>query len=153
MTLYQLIYLISPEVSEDEVKKFSAKIADFVKQEQGEIKKIKEPFIQKLGYPIKKQISAYMVSFDFNLEKEKLPVIEEKLNQESRILRYAISKKKIRKKEEKTPRKKLFSKEITKIEPLIKPTQKDKTKIAEKIKNEGKVELKEIEKKLAEILE
>ena len=150
MTLYELFYLISPEISEDEIKKFSDKILDFVKQEQGEIKEIKEPFRQKLGYPIKKQISAYMVSFDFNLEKEKLPAIEEKLNQESKILRYAISIKKIRRKEEKIRRKKLF---VLKKTVEAEPIGKEKTKITEKIKKQGKVELKEIEKKLEEILE
>ena len=151
MTLYELFYLISPDISEDEMKKISDKILDSIKQEKGEIKKTREPLVKKLGYPIKKQISAYMLSFDFNLEKEKLSVIKEKLSQESKILRYDISVKKIRRKEEKIPRRKLLFKETAKTEPF----KDEKTKIAEKprIKKEGKVELNEIEKKLEEILE
>jgi primase-polymerase (primpol)-like protein len=90
-----------------------------------------------------------MVSFDFNLEKEKLPAIEEKLKEESKILRYAILVKKIHRKEEKVRRKKMPI--IEKIE-KIGAIKKQETKIPEKMKNEGKVELKEIEKKLEEIL-
>ena len=149
MTFYELVCLISLDVDENEIKKFSDKIADFVKQEEGEIKEIKEPLVQKLGYPIKRQVSAYIVSFDFNLEKEKLPLVEEKLKQEPKILRYLLSVKKVSKKPKKAPRKKLFIAPKT----ITEPVEKEKIKIAEKIKKQGKVELKEIEKKLEEILE
>ena len=74
--------------------------------------------------PEKQQGNYFWVSFDFYTEPEKIKALEEKLKDESLIQRYMILKKKVGR-----------AREIKKLKPA-KP----------------KVELKEIEKKLDEIL-
>jgi ribosomal protein S6 len=79
---------------------------------------------RKTAYPIKKEEEVFLVSLDFNFSPEKIKDLEKKLKEENKILRYLIL---VKEKKEK---------------PAEKETLKKK-----------KVELKEIEKKLKEILE
>jgi len=78
--------------------------------------------------PVRKKM-AYLATLNFHLDSEKLGSLEKKLKSEGQVLRYIILTKKVPKKE---------------LEIAIKPK-----KI---VKPEVKVELKEIEKKLEEIL-
>ena len=130
MHSYELTYLISPDLSEEELKIFPEKINSFL--EEGRSEGLKLPVKRRLAYPIKKKIEAYLGVLNFYLPSEKLENFEKKLKKEPKILRYLLLKKEV-------PRK---------IEmPRIRPEAK-----APKIKKEKKVELKEIEKKLEEIL-
>jgi small subunit ribosomal protein S6 len=125
MNFYELNYLISAELSIEEIKNLQEKINSFLREEGGEIEKSGLPIKKKLAYPIKKKNEAYFGNLDFYLSPEKLENFEKKIKKEEKILRYLILKKKVEKKVE-----------------IPKP----------KIKKEKKVELKEIEKKLEEIL-
>lgn len=130
MKLYELTYLISPKLILPEAQKLAEKITDFITKEGGILGEIKNPFRQKLAYPIKKEGEGYLASLNFYLGLEKLADFEKKILSENQILRYLILTKKIPKKE------------ITKL-PKIKRIEKPKIE---------KVELEEIEKKLEEIL-
>lgn len=129
MKFYELTYLISPEFSEEELKIFQEKVTSLIKNEGGEIKKIKNPIKKKLAYPIKKKNEAFLATLYFSLSPAKLKDLEKKLKSESKILRYLT----------------LTEKEIAKVKiPEIIP----KVKVP-KVK---KVELEKIEEKLEEIL-
>jgi len=138
MKIYELTYLISPEISEEELKNFSQKISDSFRREGAEILEETLPTKKRLFSPIKKQRQAYVVSLSFNLEPEKLENFLKLMKSESQILRFLISVKKL-------PRfkKALEIKERPKI---------TAEKIEEKPMQEKKVEIEEIDKKLAEIL-
>ena len=87
------------------------------------------PIKKRLFSPIKRRSQAYITTLNFHLEPEKLTNLEKKLKSENQILRYLILVKQLPKKVE-IP-----------------------TKIPKKvIRPKPKVELKEIEKKLEEIL-
>ena len=136
MQLYQLDYLVSPEVSEEEAKDFGNKIKSLIEKKGGSIIKIEVLIRQVLAYEIKKFNEAFLASLSFNLEPEKIGSIEEELKTGKNILRYLLFKKKIVR---------------------IKPKRRKITKIVKEIKTletkpKKKVELKEIEKKLEEIL-
>lgn len=128
MRLYELTYLISPEVSEEELKNLQEKVNSLIQKEGGILNKINSPSKKGLSYPIKKKKEAFLVSTSFYLEPEKIENLEKKLKAEAFLLRYLISA-------EKLPKKVL----IPAPKKLIKPKVK-------------KVDLKEIEKKLEEIL-
>ena len=143
MKHYQLTYLISPEISEKDLKDFPEKINSFLKEEEGILQERENPIRKKLGYPIKikgeggirKRISqAFFASLNFQLNPEKLENLEKKLKGESKILRYLILSKPLPPKKERVE--KIPAKTISKI-----PKKPKK-----------KVELKEIERKLDEIL-
>lgn len=132
MKLYELTYLISPELSGEELKVFQEKIASFIQNEEGGIREIKNPIKKKLAYPIEKRTEAFLATLYFSLLPEKLRSLEKKLKLESKIIRYLI----------------LTKKEIEKIKiPKIIPKAK-----VPKVKKEKKVELEKIEEKLEEIL-
>jgi len=132
MKAYELTCLISSELSEEEAKNFQEKIVSLIQEEGGVLVEGKLPFKKKLAYPVKKQSQAYLAVINFQLLPEKLADLEKKIKAENQVLRYLV---------------------------LVKPPVRE-TKITrvfkrpeiEKPKKEKKVELKEIEKKLEEIL-
>jgi len=134
--LYELTYLISPESSEDDLKTLQEEINSLIQNEGGILDEVAAPIKKDLAYPIKKQTSAYLTTLGFRLISEKLENIEKKIKAEDKILRYSVlikpRVKEIPMRRKKLPKKvEIFPKKITK----------------------PKAELKEIEKKLEEILE
>lgn len=136
MKLYELTYLISPELSEEEVKAFQEKVVSFIKEEDGMLEEEKTPLIKKLAYPIKKQVQAFLSVITFHSNPEKIAGLEKKLKMENQILRYLLL---------------TIKKQKTVLKPRRFPliSKKPKAGMPEK---EKKVELKEIEEKLEEIL-
>ena len=132
MRFYEITYLISPDVSEEEVKSIQEKITSLVR---GGGILINNPFFQKraLACPIKKRHWAVFGTFSFQIKPEGLPEFEKKLRSEPRIIRYLLTRKDERKKGSEIPRPSAFKKKS-------------------KSPKREKVELKEIDKKLEEIL-
>jgi len=137
MKNYELTYLIYPDLSEEGLRNFSEKINNFIQEEAGKIEKTIAPSKKRLGYPIKKKEGAFEVSLDLSLNPDKLESLEKKLKSENQILRYLILTKK-------APEK------VSTKEFLLK---KEKPfRITRKTLETKKVELKEIDKKIEEIL-
>ena len=132
MKLYELTYLISPEFSEEELKSLNEKINSLIQKEKGVLNEAKMPMKKKLAYPIKKQREAFLINLSFYFQAEKLGSLEKELKSEKKILRYLI---------------------LAKPKIKIAKVRKRPTKVISKIPvKEKKVGLKEIEKKLEEIL-
>jgi len=144
MKLYELTYLISPDLSEEELKNFSKKISDFILTEGGTLDRTAAPIRKKLAYPIKERKETSLATLNFYLNPEELENFEKKLKSENQILRYMLLTKKISKKiiPEKIRRKPF---EIS--EKPFAPYERKRVKPEDK-----KVELKEIDKKIEEIL-
>ena len=142
MRIYELTCLLTSQFSEKEASDFSQEISEIIKKEGGSVNQIISPKKQKLGYPIKKETEAFLLTIDFSLSPEKIKSLEEKFKRENRILRYI-----------------LLSKKATK-EPILKESSLASEKIPASTssgpekspKKPEKVELKEIDKKLEEIL-
>jgi len=133
MKLYELTYLISPELSESELKSLNEKINSLIYQKgAGVLNEVKLPIKKRLGQLIKKQREAFLINLSFYLEPDKLGNLEQQLKSEKKILRYLI---------------------LARPKIKIAKVRKRPTKVIPKIPvKEKKVELKEIEKKLEEIL-
>lgn len=138
MKPYEIAYLISSELSEEEARAFQNKIASLVKEEGGVLDEARTPLRKKLAYPIKKQEQAYLAFFNFKLSPEALANLEKKLKEENQILRYLIVYKK--------PIKPMKER-VRKIKPQL-----ESGEIKENREKDKKVELEEIEEKLEEIL-
>ena len=127
---YELTYLISKELNEEEAQNLQNKLISLIESEGGVLISQKAPIKKKLAYPVKKQPIAYLATINYQLAPEKLSDFEKKLKTEASILRYLI----------------VLLPSLTQpakpTVPLIKkPTPTKKTK------------LEEIEKKLDEILD
>jgi len=131
MKFFELTYLISPELSEEELKSLNEKINSLIQKGGGVLNEVGLPIKKKLAYPIKKKSEAFLVSSTFYLEPMGLKNLEKELEAEKKILNYLILAKKL----------------LRKVTITVKPKKPIKPKPEIK-----KVELKEIEKKLEEIL-
>ena len=128
MKTYELTYLITPDLSEEETRAFQEKIIASLQEEGGILTEAGIISKKRLAYPIQKKIQVYLAVLTFQLNAEKLVNLEKKLKAENQILRYIIITK--------VPRKE----KVFRIKKALPPPK------------EKKVELKEIEKKLEEIL-
>lgn len=144
---YELNYILSPELSAENLLNLQKKIEDYIKDLGGEIREINPPRRESLAFPIAKKERGFRGEIIFGMLITKLADFEKKLKIEKDFLRYAIfryappvlSPRRTRK-----PRiKKAICPEI-----LQKPT----AKTPPLAKKEGKIKLEEIDKKLEEIL-
>lgn len=137
MRLYELTYLLPLELKED-IQKISQEINAQIKENQGEIVKLENPILKKLAYPIKKQTSAFYGSIEFYFPPAKIKDLEKQIKTKPGILRFLLAKKEA---PQKTPSPQDLSKES--IPSLT---------ISKKMEPEKKVELKDFDKKIDEIL-
>lgn len=136
--LYQLTFLISPELVQEEGEVFFEKIEALIK-EKGEILAKEKLEKIKLAYPIEKKNEAFLASLDFKTQEDEIEDLKRKIKEEKNILRYLL----IKKKEEITSKEK---REIEKLKKL-----KTKKINLEKPKGE-KVEFEKIEEKLKKLV-
>ena len=130
MKIYELNYLISPEVSQEDHKNLSDKMKEFIQENGGILKDSKVMPKQSL------------VSLVFHFDPGKIGEIEKKIKLESQVIRHMILVKKIRKIKPGPPPR-----------PSTQPASGPKLPtIHTQKKPKEKVELKDIEKKLEEIL-
>ncbi len=130
MKYYELTYLVPSETSESSLSELKEQIIRFLQETGGLLNEVKSISKNILGYPIKGKKAVFISTLNFCLDPEKLKDLEKIVRSENKILRYLIISS--QKKEE--------SPKISK-----RPELKEK-------KSVQKVELKEIEKKLDEIL-
>ncbi|MGB9743387.1 MAG: 30S ribosomal protein S6 [Minisyncoccales bacterium] len=135
MKNYELTYLISNELTEEEAQNLQNKIVSYIQEEGGILINQRTPIKKTLAYPVKKKSQAYLAVISYQLLPEKLSNLEKKIKTEFHLLRYLIV-----------------------VLPTILPSTKPKPKLIKPVikpspTKQAKVELKEIEKKLDEILD
>jgi len=152
MKTYELTYIISPEITSEEAEAKGKEIETLVTGKEGTILKQSNPSAKALSYPIKKHASGFMGVLEFQTEPEKLVEIKETLSKDGKIVRHMVIIKEVDK-----PRRERKSQRIIQPKPAAivetepkeeveKPVSKSKKDIKEK------VELKDIEQELDEIL-
>jgi small subunit ribosomal protein S6 len=128
MKLYELTYLIHPNLTKEDFGSLLENLKSYIEKEGGQIKESNNPLKKRLAYKIKGETEAFLSILVFALEPDNLQNLKKELKDKKEILRYLLLEKKITKE------------------------KKIKTRTKPRIKTEEKVELKEIEKKLEEIL-
>ena len=138
MRYYELTCLISPELSSEELNSFQEKIISYIQEGKGILVKVNEckpsssPFAKArvIDLSSKKRGDFTLFGLNFQLNPEGIEGLEKKLKADKQIIRYFI---------------------ITKKVPRGGKIAEKPLRVPKKIQ-EPKVELKEIEKKLDEIL-
>ena len=128
MKYYELTYLISPDLPEEERKNFSEEINSFLQEQEGILDKSSKLIKKKLGYPIKEKDSAFLKSITFYLKKENLSKVKKYLKEKKEVLRFLLLTKPVPRAIKKSPLKK------------------------KRVAPQKKVELKDIDEKLKQIL-
>lgn len=135
---YELLYIISNEFSEDEVKPIALKVGNFIKEGGGEIIRAEEWGKKRLAYQIKKFNYGYYNLVEFNLPGANLAKLERSIRLANDILRHQIVRK--------DPRKAVKPRAIREAE-IVKPVKE------EKLEKEKRTDLKDLDEKLDRILE
>ncbi|MCX6719827.1 MAG: 30S ribosomal protein S6 [Candidatus Staskawiczbacteria bacterium] len=149
MKTYELSYIVSPEVTSQEAEAKAREIESAIQSREGIILKQSNPVAKTLAFPIAKRASGFFGILEFQVEPEKLLEIKEVVAKDGKIIRHmVIIKEPIRIRKERRSKTKQISAEQkpeTKIEkPVLEEQKPSETK--------GKVELKDIEEKLEELL-
>lgn len=128
MKRYELTYLSSPELNETDLQKIEEEIRVFITGNMGEVLSIKtDPIKRDLGDKIKGKTSAQMSSIFFTLDPTHIAGLKKNIKDKDEILRHLlVNKKEIE-----------YYKKIER---------------SESRKPSSKVDLKEIDKKIEEIL-
>jgi len=88
---YEIAYLISPNVSEEQIFGVAGKITSLIQDAKGIANKVEEPKKIKLAYPINKQRSAYFGWTTFAMLPENLEEFKKKLKfEEKSIMRFLV---------------------------------------------------------------
>jgi small subunit ribosomal protein S6 len=85
---YELTYVISGVVKQNQVDDIVRKITQFVKNNDGEVIEVDEWGNQRLAYEIDKKRSGYYVNMYFRAPGELIPQLERQLQINDDVLRY-----------------------------------------------------------------
>ncbi len=171
MNLYELTYLIKPELTSEEVKEFNEELTEDLKSDGATLYSMDQPRKRNLAYELKGFTEAYIACIDMDISSEQVKLIEEKLKRDDNVLRHLIISKEKLEEEEEEPKKKEeeASDEDDEEEKEEAKEEKEKKDAADeddeeeeeeeeeeekdkKSKKEEKVKLNEIDEKIDEIL-
>jgi small subunit ribosomal protein S6 len=127
MKSYEMMYVISGDVQESELKKIQKKVLSLIENTQSKV--IKENFWGKkhLAYSIQKQDYGFYVLVLFKAMPDKLGELEDKIKLTDEIIRYLLTKEEmVKPKKPKKPKiKKALEKPVKKVSPVKKPKVKE----------------------------
>jgi len=161
MKTYELSYIISPEMTSEEAEAKAKEIESAIQTREGVILKQLNPVAKTLSYQIKKRASGYFGVLEFQLEPEKLLEVKDIVTKDKKIVRnILIIKEAAEFKKQRRTRETVQAK----LTPALEMKQKveantEKEEVSEpaeapeeKSEPKAKVELKDIEHQLEEIL-
>lgn len=149
---YELLYLITNEYTEEELKPITEKISGLITDKGGKITLTEEWGKKRLAYPIKNFKYGYYFLHEFDAEGKDVAEIDRALRMSSEILRHQIVVKRVKTTEEIEKEKKIAQKIASKHEEKEKTEEKKKTEEkVEKLKK--KVDLEDLDEKLDKIFE
>lgn len=128
---YELVYILSPKLSDDDAEKKSKEIVEQIKENITEI--VLEDFWGKkdLAYPIDKLEHGYYTLVQFKAEAENINKINKKLKLDDEIIRYLIVKK-----EDFVSTKKIEDKPENEVKPDKESTDEDANFVKDKLTKE-----------------
>lgn len=87
---YEIAYIISPKVAEDDVVRISGIITRIIEDLHGVVRHVHEPVKRRLAYPIEKDKNAYFGYTTFSMAPEAAKEISKKLQFEKEVLRFLM---------------------------------------------------------------
>jgi len=130
MKNYELVCLISPDLNNEQVQKIQEEIGSFLVESQGVILSQKiDPAARSLGLEIKGKEKAFLFSFLFTAPPSQINEVEKKIKEKKEIIRHVL----------------LFKKRLKERRKKMRSEKMEKSSVQ-------KVEFKDIDKKIEEIL-
>jgi len=88
MRKYETIFILQPELSEDDIKSVTTKAQDVISSYKGDCLRMDDWGIRKLAYPIKKCARGRYYYLRFDGESALIAELERRLRLDEKVLRY-----------------------------------------------------------------
>lgn len=85
---YEIGFIITPEVNEEEVKKIIESVTATIKKANGVIENLDEWGRKKMAFPIKKNLEGYYVFIQTEVDGAIIATLERRLKQMEKVLRF-----------------------------------------------------------------
>lgn len=92
---YELAYLLSPSLPEEEVLGYAGKLSAVIEEQQGAIRRVEPPKKRRLAYAVKKERSAYFGWTTFVARPAAVAAIDKKAKEMPQVLRHMIVEEEI----------------------------------------------------------
>jgi len=87
---YELMYLLGPELPEDELTAATERVSSLITNRGGEITKVDTWGRRRLAYPIRRHLDGYYTVLRFNLEPNLTAELDRSLRLNEQVLRHII---------------------------------------------------------------
>ena len=88
MRMYETIYIVKPDLADEESKALNARVQEIIGSFTGDIKKLEDWGLRKLAYPINKISRGRYMYLRFDGTPELIAELERRLRLDDRVLRY-----------------------------------------------------------------
>src|SRR4051812_37963693 len=88
MRKYETIYILQPDLNEDEIKVIADKVQDVVASFKGDFLRLEDWGIRKLAYPIKKLVRGRYLYLRCDGAPGMIAELERRLRLDEKVLRY-----------------------------------------------------------------
>ncbi|HJV37161.1 30S ribosomal protein S6 [Geomonas sp.] len=88
MRMYETIYIVQPDLGDEEIKALSAKVQDIIAGMNGEFKRLEDWGARKLAYPINKSARGRYFYLRFDGDSGLIAELERRLRLDDKVLRY-----------------------------------------------------------------
>ena len=88
MRMYETIYIVQPDLGEEELKALSAKVQDVIAGGNGDFKRLEDWGVRKLAYPISKNSRGRYFYLRFDAGQALIAELERRLRLDDKVIRY-----------------------------------------------------------------
>lgn len=92
MREYELVMVVSPEVSDDGLPATVERVQRFIQEQGGEVKQVNPWGRRKLAYPIDRYVEGYYVVTQFSLDPQAVRALEGNLQLAEDVIRHLVVK-------------------------------------------------------------
>lgn len=88
MRMYETIFIVQPDLGDEELKGLSAKVEEIVTSMKGDFKRLEDWGVRKLAYPINKFIRGRYYYLRFDGDAPLIAELERRLRLDDKVVRY-----------------------------------------------------------------
>ncbi len=88
MRMYETIYIVQPDLGDEELKGLSAKVQDIIAKMNGDFKRLEDWGVRKLAYPINKNPRGRYFYLRFDADATLIAELERRLRLDDKVIRY-----------------------------------------------------------------
>lgn len=88
MRMYETIYIVQPDLGDEELKALSAKVQDIIASMNGDFKRLEDWGVRKLAYAINKNPRGRYFYLRFDGDSALIAELERRLRLDDKVIRY-----------------------------------------------------------------